>query len=379
VGYALTQPIVALILMGVAMFAWHTPRLYELALSSGAWHEFEHACFFVVSLIFWWPVVQPWPSHAQWPRWAIVPYLLIGDLQNTVLSAILIFSDRVIYPTYATVPRLFDFSALQDQAAAGSIMWAIGSTAFLVPAIAIAIRALSGKRLPSREAAYQRRDPSSFDGVVSAVSQRLSLGGNFLRRRLSGRSVEAISFLVLFGVTGICLAHLASAGGDDDDQVLRMRQQSGPFAVAVFAPGGIETGVTGINVLVQDLATQQPLPDATVELRAQSSADSRPTATVRATTEDSDNKLLQSADVNFPVDGEWALNVVVQRDGQHADFSIPLQVEKADAGTPVPWPYIVLATFMALLSLAYYRRHRTPAAPQPAATTTSESGAAKLY
>ena len=87
--------------MGVAMFAWHTPALYELALRSSAWHQVEHACFFLTSLIFWWPVVQPWPSRARWPRWAMVPYLLIADLQNTALSAILVFSDRVLYPSYS--------------------------------------------------------------------------------------------------------------------------------------------------------------------------------------------------------------------------------------------------------------------------------------
>src|SRR5215472_8232179 len=91
VGNALTRPVVALLLMGGVMFAWHTPRLYELALASNSWHQVEHACFFLVSLIFWWPVVQPWPGRSQWPRWAMVPYLLIADLQNTTLSAILVF------------------------------------------------------------------------------------------------------------------------------------------------------------------------------------------------------------------------------------------------------------------------------------------------
>src|SRR6516162_4964472 len=123
VGNTLTNPVCALLLMGVAMFAWHTPTLYELALRSSTWHQVEHACFFLTSLIFWWPVVQPWPSKTQWPRWAMVPYLLVADLQNTALSAILCFSDHVLYPSYSTTPRLFGFSALEDQVAAGAIMW----------------------------------------------------------------------------------------------------------------------------------------------------------------------------------------------------------------------------------------------------------------
>ena len=145
VGNALIHPAVALILMSLAMFAWHTPRLYELALSSSAWHEFEHTCFFVASLIFWWPVIQPWPSNPQRARWIVVPYLLIGDLQNTIVSAILVFSDRVLYPSYAAMPRLFGFPALADQVASGAIMWVVGSTVFLIPATVIAVQCLSSR------------------------------------------------------------------------------------------------------------------------------------------------------------------------------------------------------------------------------------------
>jgi putative membrane protein len=43
-----------------------------------------------------------------------------------VLSAILAFSDRVLYPSYAEAPRLFGLSALQDQVAAGAFMWVVG-------------------------------------------------------------------------------------------------------------------------------------------------------------------------------------------------------------------------------------------------------------
>ena len=142
-GRALTNPAAGALLMGVVMFAWHTPALYELALRSEFWHEVEHASFFLASLIFWWPVVLPWPSRGRWPRWAMVPYLLLADVQNTALSAILAFSDRVLYRSYATAPRLFGLSALEDQVAAGAFMWVAGSLAFILPAIVLAVQCLS--------------------------------------------------------------------------------------------------------------------------------------------------------------------------------------------------------------------------------------------
>jgi cytochrome c oxidase assembly factor CtaG len=143
IGHVLANPIAGALAMGLVMFVWHTPRVYELALRSEGWHEVEHTTFFFVSLMFWWPVVLPWPSRGQWPRWAIVPYLLVADLQNTALSAILAFSDRVLYRSYADAPRLFALSALQDQVAAGAFMWVAGSVAFIVPAIGVAVQCLS--------------------------------------------------------------------------------------------------------------------------------------------------------------------------------------------------------------------------------------------
>jgi cytochrome c oxidase assembly factor CtaG len=147
VGHTLTNPATGALLMSLVMFAWHTPSLYELALRSEWWHESEHASFFLASLIFWWPVVLPWPSRSRWPRWAIVPYLLFADVQNTALSAILAFSDRVLYPSYVAAPRLFGLSALEDQVAAGAFMWVAGSLAFIVPAIILAIQCLSMRTL----------------------------------------------------------------------------------------------------------------------------------------------------------------------------------------------------------------------------------------
>jgi cytochrome c oxidase assembly factor CtaG len=73
----------------------------------------------------------------------MIPYLLLADLQNTALSAILAFSDRVIYPVYASVPRIGTISTLQDQAVAGVIMWLSGAAVFLVMAVWLVVDALA--------------------------------------------------------------------------------------------------------------------------------------------------------------------------------------------------------------------------------------------
>jgi cytochrome c oxidase assembly factor CtaG len=145
-GHLLTHPIVCLVVFIVSNVTWHVPGLYELALRSEFWHEVQHGFFLSTGLLFWWPVVQPWPSRLRWPRWTMIPYLLLADIQNTALSAFLIFSERVLYPTYAAVPRLWGNSALDDQAAAGAIMWVPGSVFFLIPVAVLAIRLLDARR-----------------------------------------------------------------------------------------------------------------------------------------------------------------------------------------------------------------------------------------
>jgi cytochrome c oxidase assembly factor CtaG len=148
-GHFLTHPIVCLTAFTVSNVAWHVPGLYELALRSEFWHDVQHVFFLSTGLLFWWPVVQPWPSRLRWPRWTMIPYLLFADIQNTALSAFLIFSERVLYPTYAAVPRLWGITALDDQAAAGAIMWVPGSVIFLVPVAVLAVRLLDSPRTRS--------------------------------------------------------------------------------------------------------------------------------------------------------------------------------------------------------------------------------------
>lgn len=142
----LTHPVVCWIALAVATWTWHAPGPYQLALRSEAWHEVEHACFLFAAILFWWPVVQPWPSQPRWPRWTMIPYLLLADAQNTALSAFLTFSDRVIYPYYQAAPRVDGITALNDQIAAGLIMWVPGSLFFLVPGALVMFKLLSGSR-----------------------------------------------------------------------------------------------------------------------------------------------------------------------------------------------------------------------------------------
>jgi cytochrome c oxidase assembly factor CtaG len=140
----LTHPLPALVLFVAATWVWHTPPVYDLALRSRAWHYLEHACFLGAALLFWYPVVRPYPARPRWSPWLLLPYLILADLSNTALAALMTFSDRLLYPYYGEVPQLAGLSPLDDQAAAGVLMWVPGSAAFLLPLFGIGVRLLSG-------------------------------------------------------------------------------------------------------------------------------------------------------------------------------------------------------------------------------------------
>jgi cytochrome c oxidase assembly factor CtaG len=140
-----TRPAVAWTVFVVSFWLWHAPQLFELTLETPSWHYLEHACFFGAGLLFWFPVIQPYPSRPQLSRWMLLPYLFAAELQGTMLSALLTFADHVLYPHYARVPRLWEISALTDQALAGAIMWILGSIAFVIPLVWIGHEVFYGR------------------------------------------------------------------------------------------------------------------------------------------------------------------------------------------------------------------------------------------
>ncbi len=139
----LARPAVAWLLMNLAYIGWHIPVAYETALASENVHNFEHACFFFTNLVFWWPIIHPWPSRGAAARWLLIPYLLLSDVVNTAISAFLCFAGRLLYPSYGMIVRPLGLSALDDQAAAGAFMWVCGSMVYLIPAVAIVAQLLS--------------------------------------------------------------------------------------------------------------------------------------------------------------------------------------------------------------------------------------------
>jgi len=142
-GRVLSQPTVCWLVAAAALVGWHIPAVFNMALQSERLHIAEHVSFLAAGFLFWWPVIQPWPSVPVWPRWSILLYLFAATLPCDILSAYLTFCERVVYPAYASAPRLFRLSVLEDQQCAGALMWTCVTLVFLVPAAQITLQLLS--------------------------------------------------------------------------------------------------------------------------------------------------------------------------------------------------------------------------------------------
>jgi cytochrome c oxidase assembly factor CtaG len=219
----LTHPFVAWPIYVGMTWIWHLPRFYNLGLRDDNWHLFEHACFLASALLFWYPVVRPYPSRSRWHRWLLFPYLLLADVQNTVLAAWLCFSPVVLYPYYSQVPRLAGISALDDQATAGVLMWVPGSIAFLLPLFWIGVNYLFGSER-NQPASPQRVSPSPLLPVINPTARkpaydllRAPFIGRFLRWRFARPLMQAIMLLlaamvIVDGLRGPQLSPMNLAG-----------------------------------------------------------------------------------------------------------------------------------------------------------------------
>jgi cytochrome c oxidase assembly factor CtaG len=139
----LSRPVLCWTISALTLVGWHVPAVFTLALHSDVWHSVQQSSFFAAGILFWWPVVLPWPSPSTGPQWSTLLYLFLATLPCDALSGFLVFSERVAYPAYFSMPRHFGLSVLEDQQCAAALMWTCITLIYLVPAAILSTRLLS--------------------------------------------------------------------------------------------------------------------------------------------------------------------------------------------------------------------------------------------
>lgn len=133
---------------------WHVPAVFELARASHFWHGLEQASFVIAGMLFWRPVIDS-------TEWVAPMYLFLATLPCDALSAFLAFCGHVLYRPYLSGHAgMFGLSPLDDQALAGALMWVAVTFAYLIPALVLTARLVSGPRI-----AQQKKSTEALLGV----------------------------------------------------------------------------------------------------------------------------------------------------------------------------------------------------------------------
>lgn len=118
----ITKPIPATaIFNGVLLFS-HWPAFLTLSVHNQGVHVSDHLMLIGAGLIMWWPILSPLPELPRLTYPAQMLFLFAQSVIPTIPASFLTFASKPLYSYYATVPRAFGISALNDTQLSGIIM-----------------------------------------------------------------------------------------------------------------------------------------------------------------------------------------------------------------------------------------------------------------
>jgi putative membrane protein len=128
---ALTHPVSAWTLSVAALWIWHVPYYYDLAVYVDAVHALEHTSFLATALLFWWALVDR-RGVLRHAGGAAMLYTFTAAMQSGILGALLTFAGRPWYGAHLGTTAAWGFTPLEDQQLAGVIMWVPVSLIYLL-------------------------------------------------------------------------------------------------------------------------------------------------------------------------------------------------------------------------------------------------------
>jgi putative membrane protein len=148
------------------LWLWHTPLLYDAAVTEPGLHLLEHASFLASAVWFW---SEVWATARRSRRVQALATLCLGAMivQGGVLGALLTFAGRSLFAVYDGAGGL---TALEDQQLAGALMWVPPGFVYA----SVAVRRFIGW-LRVAESDLRRRDLRERDQRAAAVTADAAL------------------------------------------------------------------------------------------------------------------------------------------------------------------------------------------------------------
>lgn len=151
VGSFITSPFASLGIFLVALFGWHIPAAYDLAVNNLLVHYLQHLTFFVSSLLFWWPAADPVTGKSTRRRYLSLLSQAAAFVAANAVGITFTFAGNVLYRSYESAPLLVGIAPKDDQVTAGVIMWVLGGLVYSVSALAtLAASAAEAERQQER-------------------------------------------------------------------------------------------------------------------------------------------------------------------------------------------------------------------------------------
>jgi cytochrome c oxidase assembly factor CtaG len=133
----LSAAIPATLMQAAALWLWHAPGLFDLALGGEGWHIAQHLSFLIPSLFFW----QAMLANPRVPPGLAVICLFATSVVAGALGALMAFSASPWYARYAELGLApFGLSPTEDQQLAGLLMWIPGGLVHVTAALALMSR-----------------------------------------------------------------------------------------------------------------------------------------------------------------------------------------------------------------------------------------------
>ncbi|MDB4880105.1 MAG: ctaG [Gemmatimonadetes bacterium] len=120
----------AFLVFNVVIVVWHLPPMYALAMAHHNVHIVQHLCFMTASVLMWWPVLSPLPELPRLSYPGQMLYLFLMTIPMSIVAVCIGYADHILYPAYASAPRLWGITPMQDQLMGALIMWIPGGLFF---------------------------------------------------------------------------------------------------------------------------------------------------------------------------------------------------------------------------------------------------------
>jgi len=151
---SLQHPVMAPFLFVGLLYFWLIPQIHTQVMLDANLYELMNWTMAVNGVMFWSLILDSRPKPpARLSHLMRALLILVIELPQMVLGAILSLTERDIYPVYTICGRVLDMTALNDQHYGGLIIWLPGTLTSFAAMIVVLVTMRLNEEKQEREAA----------------------------------------------------------------------------------------------------------------------------------------------------------------------------------------------------------------------------------